>query len=249
MAFFKFVRKLETEEVITDEKGDSRATYGYTAYGKNDEKDFTGVDKPDPQILDEEPYNVYRFNSKRWDASTGEYDMGFRNYNPGLNRFLTRDMYNGALADMNLGTDPWTMNRYAYAGGNPVSGVGLDGHVPILDPESKDHVGDYVFATGHYYTPKGNGKLAEPETWDKEAKKRTSYLAKQHGGHDPSEALHTFLDLYGLVPVAGEPADDDQWSFVCRRRGHGQCRIVSCGNHPVFRMGSYWRKVWDESLG
>ncbi|EGK14118.1 hypothetical protein HMPREF9374_0407, partial [Desmospora sp. 8437] len=77
-------------------------TYGYTAYGKNDEKDFTGVDKPDPQTPDEDPYNVYRFNSKRWDASTGEYDMGFRNYSPGLNRFLTRDMYNGALADMNL---------------------------------------------------------------------------------------------------------------------------------------------------
>ncbi|EGK14132.1 hypothetical protein HMPREF9374_0391, partial [Desmospora sp. 8437] len=103
-------------------------TYGYTAYGKNDEKDFTGVDKPDPQTPDEEPYNVYRFNSKRWDAFTGEYDMGFRSYNPGLNRFLTRDMYNGALADMNLATDPWNMNRYAFAGGNPISGIEIDGH-------------------------------------------------------------------------------------------------------------------------
>jgi len=36
------------------------------------------------------------------------YDMGFRDYNPGLNRFLTRDTYNGALADLQLGTNPWT---------------------------------------------------------------------------------------------------------------------------------------------
>ncbi|EGK14143.1 amidohydrolase 3 [Desmospora sp. 8437] len=46
--------------------------------------------------------------------------MGFRNYSPGLNRFTTRDLYSEAMADMNLGTDPWTMNRYVFAGGNPI---------------------------------------------------------------------------------------------------------------------------------
>ncbi|MCG5218066.1 hypothetical protein MBA17_32945 [Streptosporangium sp. KLBMP 9127] len=56
------------------------------------------------------------------------YDMGFRDYNPGLNRFLTLDRYNGALA--NLGLDPWTANRYAFTGGNPITGIELDGHVP-----------------------------------------------------------------------------------------------------------------------
>ena len=54
--------------------------------------------------------------------------MGFRDYDPGLNRFMTRDMYNGALADMGLGTDPYTGNRYAFAGGNPISRVEIDGH-------------------------------------------------------------------------------------------------------------------------
>jgi RHS repeat-associated protein len=47
--------------------------------------------------------------------------MGFRLYDPGLNRFLQRDRYNGALADLRLTTDPWTMNRYAFGGGNPLS--------------------------------------------------------------------------------------------------------------------------------
>jgi len=54
--------------------------------------------------------------------------MGFRNYDPGLNSFLSRDMYNGALADLSLGMDPWNANRYAFAGGNPISHIELDGH-------------------------------------------------------------------------------------------------------------------------
>ena len=55
--------------------------------------------------------------------------MGFRDYSPGLNRFLTRDSYNGALADLHLGLDPFTGNRYAFAGGNPITGIELDGHI------------------------------------------------------------------------------------------------------------------------
>ncbi|MGN9892070.1 golvesin C-terminal-like domain-containing protein [Micromonospora sp. L31] len=114
---------------ITKEDGKTRATYGYTAYGKDDESQFTGVDKPGAQAEGEEPYNAFRFNASRWDAGSGTYDMGFRNYDPGLNRFLTRDSYGGAMADMGLATDPFTGNRYAFAGGNPVSFVELDGHL------------------------------------------------------------------------------------------------------------------------
>ncbi|WP_193318955.1 DNRLRE domain-containing protein [Nonomuraea phyllanthi] len=118
-------------EQITSESGDTRATYGYTAYGKNDDKLFTGVDKPDPvDPTAKEEYNPYRFNAKRWDNSTGMYDMGFRDYNPGLNRFLNLDTYNGALDDLALGLDPWTANRYAFLGGNPITMVELDGHEP-----------------------------------------------------------------------------------------------------------------------
>ncbi|WP_405146988.1 hypothetical protein OG589_06205 [Sphaerisporangium sp. NBC_01403] len=116
-------------EQVTKESGDTRATYGYTAYGKNDDKLFTGIDKPDPvDPTANDEYNPYRFNAKRWDNSTGTYDMGFRDYNPGLNRFLTLDSYNGALNDLSLGTDPWTANRYAFTGGNPINMVELDGH-------------------------------------------------------------------------------------------------------------------------
>ncbi|MGW0703124.1 golvesin C-terminal-like domain-containing protein [Streptomyces sp. NPDC002867] len=115
-------------ETLTDKDGNTKATYGYTAYGSDDESEFTGIDKPDSADPTKEAYNPYRFNAKRWDAQSGTYDMGFRDYDPGLNRFLTRDMYNGALADMGLGTDPFTGNRYAFTGGNPISFVEIDGH-------------------------------------------------------------------------------------------------------------------------
>ncbi len=110
--------------------GTTTATYGYTAYGQPAAAQFTGADKntisPSPTA---QPASSYRFNAMRWDSATGQYDMGFRNYAPGLNQFLSRDMYNGALADMNLATDPFTGNRYTFGAGNPVTNIELDGHM------------------------------------------------------------------------------------------------------------------------
>ncbi|HXL19232.1 MAG TPA: hypothetical protein VN961_17090, partial [Streptosporangiaceae bacterium] len=73
------------------------------------------------------PYNAYRFNADRFDGPGG-YDMGFRDYSPGLNQFLTRDMFNSALDDSGLDTDPFTGGRYTFGGGNPISNIELDGH-------------------------------------------------------------------------------------------------------------------------
>jgi RHS repeat-associated protein len=142
-------------ETLTDDNGDTKATYGYTAYGNDDKSEFTGIDKPDAADPTKESYNPYRFNAKRWDAQSGTYDMGFRSYSPGLNRFTTRDMYNGALADMNLGADPYTSNRYAFCGGNPISSVELDGH--MLAPADGGGGGD---------TRSGDGKPPADDTYN-----------------------------------------------------------------------------------
>ena len=116
-------------ENVTDADGNNKATYGYTAYGSNNDAEFTGADKPDPGNPDDEPYNSYRFNTKRYDSASGNYDMGFRDYSPSQNRFLSLDLYNGALADLGLSTNPFTMNRYSFGGGNPISAVEIDGHL------------------------------------------------------------------------------------------------------------------------
>ncbi|MEV6268469.1 RHS repeat-associated core domain-containing protein [Kribbella sp. NPDC051936] len=119
-------------ETLTDAStGATTSTYRYTAYGQPDKVGTTG----DDEIKDNDPaanadiVNPYRFNSSRFDGATGTYDMGFREYNPGLNRFLTRDMFNGALTDLGLGTDPWNANRYMFGGGNPISRIEYGGHI------------------------------------------------------------------------------------------------------------------------
>ncbi len=124
-------------ETLTKDSGDTRATYGYTAYGNDDKEPSPASTSRTPGDPGKEPFNFYRFNGKRFDPASGSYDMGFRDYNPGLNRFLTRDSYNGALADLNLGTDPFTGNRYAFAGGNPITGIEADGHGLCADTECR----------------------------------------------------------------------------------------------------------------
>ena len=134
-------------EQVTDDQGDTTSTYGYSAYGKDDDQEFTGEDKPDQQNPDKPEENSYRFNTTRHDQSTDTYDMGFRDYSPGLNRFLTLDLYNGALADLSLTTDPWTNNRYAFGAGNPLSQVEIDGHGWFDD--AVDWVKDNASDLGH----------------------------------------------------------------------------------------------------
>jgi RHS repeat-associated protein len=148
---------------LTDSGGLTKATYGYTAYGSDDTKLFTGADKPDPANPDKEPYNTYRYSAKKLDEATGNYDMGARDYDPGLNRFLTRDMYNGALDDLSLASDPFTGNRYAFAGGNPISNIELDGHLFGLSLSDIGHaglvpvVGEVAdVANGVWYAAEGN---------------------------------------------------------------------------------------------
>jgi RHS repeat-associated protein len=153
-------------ESLTDEDGNNSATYGYTAYGGDDTDSFTGVDKPDAGDPDAEPENVYRFNTARWDSASGNYDMGLRDYSPGENRFLSLDLYNGALSDLSLSMNPFTMNRYSFGGGNPISMVDLTGHWPSwsdIGHAALDVVGLVPVvgevadvANGIWYTAEGN---------------------------------------------------------------------------------------------
>jgi RHS repeat-associated protein len=81
-----------------------------------------------------------RYSGKRTDSGTAnsttaqpDYDMGARRYGPNTGRFLQSDAFAGALGDLGLALDPLTQNRYALAGGNPISYVETDGHMAIAD--------------------------------------------------------------------------------------------------------------------
>ncbi|MFJ2767478.1 DNA/RNA non-specific endonuclease [Streptomyces sp. NPDC087300] len=169
-------------ETLTDKDGNTKATYGYSAYGSDDAADFTGIDKPSATDPTKESYNSYRFNSKRWEAGSSTYDMGFRDYSPGLNRFTTRDMYNGALSDMALGIDPLNGNRYAFAGGNPITNVEIDGHISWGD------IGDGLKKAGKIVV-KGGVKLA--------------------GKRNPVGTALTVLDAIGVIDNPLDRVVDD----------------------------------------
>jgi RHS repeat-associated protein len=135
----------DTETLTDATTGQTTSMYQYTAYGQPDKNGTTGDDVIwDDQTKDADIVNPYRFNPKRYDGATGTYDMGFREYNPGLNRYLSRDSYNGALKDLALGTDPWNTNRYAFAGGNPITGVELDGHCAMAEEGGCDTSTSYT---------------------------------------------------------------------------------------------------------
>ncbi|NUT32694.1 MAG: DNRLRE domain-containing protein [Hamadaea sp.] len=218
-------------EVLTDDGGNARATYGYQAFGSPDTKLMTGVDKPDTANPDKEPYNTYRFNAKRMDPATGDYDMGARDYDPDLNRFLSRDMYAGALSDLSLNTDPFTMNRYAFAGGNPVSRVEYDGHfswssfghialdvvglVPVVGEVADLANAAWYAAEGNYADAALSAAGAIPFVgWGAAAVKGGKYAYKgidalQSGSKLVDDAVQNGTKLGDDVAGAGaKPADD-----------------------------------------
>jgi RHS repeat-associated protein len=61
------------------------------------------------------------------DEATNRLILGPRQYDPERERFSTPDYFVQGLADLQLGTDPLTGNRYMFAGANPVAFY-EDGH-------------------------------------------------------------------------------------------------------------------------
>ena len=62
--------------------------------------------------------------------------MQAREYRPEVGRFLSQDRFEAAGADLALQSDPLTQNRYAFAGGNPVSNIEWDGHRPVANAQN-----------------------------------------------------------------------------------------------------------------
>ncbi|WP_037465802.1 RHS repeat-associated core domain-containing protein, partial [Shimazuella kribbensis] len=168
-------------EMLTDENGSVKATYGYNPYGEDDLTMFTGVDKPDSAQPDKAAYNDYRYGGQRWDANTQSYDLGFRDYFPSLGRFLSPDSYNDSVANKGLVMDTMTNNLYSYAGGNPVDFSDQDGHIPLYNgDDGGDAVQMYVAATGQLYHPSGKGKKASKSQMKRANQHSNSVQARNH---------------------------------------------------------------------
>ncbi|WP_370353586.1 RHS repeat-associated core domain-containing protein [Kribbella sp. VKM Ac-2571] len=209
----------DTETLTDATTGQTTSTYRYTAYGQPDKMGTTGDDEiKDDATLDADIVNPYRFNSGRFDGATNTYDMGFREYNPGLNRFLTRDMFDGALTDLGLGTDPWNANRYMFGGGNPISRVEYGGH---LNDTGSEGGGGTIVGPVLERCPDCQLKLKEDGSWTFEG----------DGSGDivkiAKPLLHGTLDAAGSVPVVGEAADGANCAWYAHDGETGNA-IASC---------------------
>jgi RHS repeat-associated protein len=123
---------------LIDEAGTVKASYGYTVYGGSDAGDTQSLTAGDTNS--QAPINPMRYSGKCTDSGTAtsataqpDYDMGARRYGPNTGRFLQADAFASSLGDLGLAVDPLTQNRYALAGGNPISYVETDGHTAMAD--------------------------------------------------------------------------------------------------------------------
>jgi RHS repeat-associated protein len=96
----------------TDSNGTLVSTYQYDPYGNL--LSSTGS-----------VANPWRFAGGYFDSSTGLYKFGTRYYNPGFGRWSQQDPLRGQL------NDPTSLNRYLYAGDDPVN---------FTDPGGRDDI-------------------------------------------------------------------------------------------------------------
>jgi RHS repeat-associated protein len=143
---------------LTDESGKIRNRYGYDEYGNP------------LRSKSEEVFNRFTFTGQAWDAGVGLYNYKSRYYNPEVGRFLTQDSYRGNA------WQPWTQNRYAYVGNNPVNAVDPTGHRATIYDDGP---------IGGVY------ELVDPETDVVVRTGRTNDLARRRAEHED-----TYGDAY-----------------------------------------------------
>jgi RHS repeat-associated protein len=90
--------------LLSDETGAITSSYDYSAFGK--------LVYP-PATLSTNAETAYLYTGQQYDAATEMYSLRARYYAPGAGRFVSRDVW-----PVDYG-DPWELNRYGYAGGNP----------------------------------------------------------------------------------------------------------------------------------
>jgi RHS repeat-associated protein len=111
--FYYHANHLGSVNVVTDDRGAVISRRDYKPYGELFA--WTGARSGPRELL-------HAFDGQRIDDKTGLYGFGVRQYDPELGRFLSADTQ---VPDP---MDPRTLNRYAFAGGNPLQYVDPTGH-------------------------------------------------------------------------------------------------------------------------
>ena len=194
-------------------------------------------------------------------------DMGARRYGMDTGRFLQEDMLQSSLGDLGLSTDPLSQNRYALAGGNPVSNVEIDGHMTAAAGD-----GGATTAGGTSTESSGESSTSEDSTDDEESDDEGLSIgsfgaeaedALEDAGDmlegagewisdNPSAAGHLALDLFGLLPGVGEPADMINAAWYAAEGDYENASLSLAASVPgagyaasAVKFGKYAEKGFD----
>ena len=112
---------LGSVSTLTQRSGERSTTYNYASYGQ-----------PKSQGSDSGKAGThYTFTGQSWDSTTGLYEFYARPYDPATGTWLTQDPYRGQVSQ------PATLHRYGYVGGNPVNYVDWMGFVAEMSEADK----------------------------------------------------------------------------------------------------------------
>ena len=122
---------------ITDASGNVTDTFAYDTYGKLTSR--TGTSKV-----------IFGYNGRDGVVTddNGLIYMRTRYYSPEMKRFVNADILAGSISNA------ITLNRYAYANGNPASFIDPTGMRAVLDPRSK------LASAQHHTLDGGSGQAA-----------------------------------------------------------------------------------------
>ena len=249
--------------MLIDDAGEAKASYGYTAYGEPDDSltAETDPDKSDGSAPAEgEETNPFRFTGKRQDSSSNTLDMGSRRFSPNVATFTEPDLYENAFDNLDLAQDPLTANRYALAGGNPVSFVEVDGHWPGFVDDAVDEVEESAGDIGGALKDTGESALNEvkgtaewaynsanftngekfKETWSK-----TADTAKAIAD-DPEQAGKNIVNSF-VNPIKESYKKGGIDAAITRGIGEGAVAVV--GGKGLTKLGRVGRAGRGDSKG
>jgi RHS repeat-associated protein len=171
------------------------------------------------------PYNTASYTGHHFDNVTGLMDMKARWYDPNSARFLTEDTWAGSL------TQPYTQNRYAYVGNNPVNMWDPTGNVPAWVRSQSNYTVSET-RTDYYYDYDWNGDreggIGDWE-WTKETKdwyEFNSYSSNwgnvQHTNRVTSERYYTdyYLQVYS-----------EYWNYTYHKEVYQTIHGLGVWNH------------------
>ncbi len=148
---------------------------------------------------------------------------------------MTQDVLSGALGDLSLTSDPLTQNRYALAGGNPVSFVEWDGHLPVQ-------------ADGTRIVSSGPG--SSHDSWTTGERSRPDGAQTTEGGHTRSRRAPPELSytLEEIQQMSGEERLEWLQQIDERYRLEGWLNAIAGVIKALDQAGLLERGSWSSWL-